>query len=248
MSCILFHVPHSSLKIPKQYWNICIKDKNYIKISNIFLSDFLTDKLIPNKCHKLIFKYSRLFCDVEKFKDDSKEIMSKKGMGVIYTHDCDNVITIPNKKYKRKIYKSYYDKHHNKLDKIITNLLKKYNKCIIIDFHSFSDEMTKKLFNINTNPDICIGIDSNYINNDLINFTINHFKCYGYSIEINKPYSGTIIPNKYFYKNDKRLSSLMIEINKRIYLNQKKDFDKLKLCIDDYYTQMKRYFCNKKDS
>lgn len=76
MNYILFHVPHSSLKIPKQFWSICIKDKKYIQNANILLSDYLTDKLLPNKCHRLIFKYSRLFCDVEKFKDDAKEIMS----------------------------------------------------------------------------------------------------------------------------------------------------------------------------
>ena len=105
MACILFHVPHSALKIPKQYRDICIKDQNYIKRTNKFLSDYLTDKLIPNKCHKLIFKYSRLFCDVEKFKDDSKEIMSKKGMGVIYTNDCNATIAIPN--IKEKIILNY---------------------------------------------------------------------------------------------------------------------------------------------
>ena len=240
MSYILFHVPHSSLKIPKQYWNICIKDKKYIETTNKFLSDYLTDKLIPNKCNKIVFKYSRLFCDVEKFKDDSKEIMSKKGMGVIYTNDCDNIITIPNKKYKRKVLKSYYFKHHNKLDKMVTNLLKKHNKCIIVDFHSFSDELTKKLFNINDNSDICIGIDTTYTDEKLINFTISHFKKYGYSVEINKPYSGTIIPNKYFHKQEKRLSSIMLEINKRIYLKNKTAFDKFKQCIEDYYNKIQK--------
>jgi len=240
MSCILFHVPHSALKIPKQYWDICIKDQNYIKRTNKFLSDYLTDRLIPNKCHKLVFKYSRLFCDVEKLKDDSKEIMSKKGMGVIYTNDCDTTIAIPNKRYKSKTLKTYYDKHHNKLDKIVTNILKKYNKCIIIDFHSFSDEMIEKLFNTNNNPDICIGIDNTYTDKELTNLTINHFKEYGYSVEINKPYSGTIIPNKYFNKKEKRLSSIMLEINKTTYLNNKNDFYKLKQCIDDYYDKIQK--------
>lgn len=74
--------------------------------------------------------------------------MAKKGMGIIYTNDCYNQIVIHNKKYKSKILKSYYDKHHNKLDKIATKIIKKYNKCIIVDFHSFSDEMVKRLFNI----------------------------------------------------------------------------------------------------
>lgn len=242
MNHILFHVPHSSLKIPKQYWSICIKNKKYINITNVFLSDYLTNKLIPNKCHKLIFKYSRIFCDVEKFKDNSKEIMSKKGMGIIYTNDCNNLIAIPNKKYRSIVLKSYYDKHHNKLDKIVTNILNKHNKCLIIDIHSFSDEMTQKLLNANNNPDICIGIDNTYTSNELTNITINHFKKYGYSIEINKPYSGTIIPNKYLNKNEKRLSSIMLEINKRIYLNNKNDFYKLKQCINEYYNKIKKEY------
>lgn len=238
MKYILFHVPHSSLKIPKKYWHICTKDKEYIKNTNIFLSDYLTDKLIPDKCYKLVFKYSRIFCDVEKFKDDSKELMSKKGMGVIYTRDCDNMIAIPNGKYRKNVLKSYYDKHHNKLDKMVTNILKKYNKCIIIDFHSFSDDMVEKLFDVKNNPDICIGVDNVYTNKELVKFTVEHFKSYNYSVKINEPYSGTIIPNKYFNKKEKRLSSIMLEINKRIYLNNGTDFYKLKKCIDDYYDKL----------
>ena len=241
MAYILFHVPHSSLKIPNIYWSICIKGKKYINNSNINLSDFLTDQLIPSRCHKLVFKYSRLFCDVEKFKDDSKEILSRKGMGVIYTNDCDNIITIPNKKYKRKIIKSYYDKYHNKLDKMVTQIIKKYNKCIIIDFHSYSDEMVDKLLNAKNNPDICVGVDNTYTDKKIMEFTINHFEKYGYSVKINKPYSGTMIPNKFFNKKEEKLSSIMIEINKRIYLNSKEDFFKLKNCIEDYYNIIKLF-------
>ena len=239
MSHVVFHIPHSSLAIPKMFWNICIKDINYIKKTNLFLNDYLTDKLVPNHCKKLIFKYSRIFCDVEKFKDESKEVMAKKGMGVIYTKDCENTITIPNKKYKNIIIKSYYNKHHNKLNKISTNILNKNGKCIIIDLHSYSDEMVKKLFSSDNNPDICIGVDSFYTNQNLINMTIEHFKEYGYSIEINKPYAGTIIPNKYINKKDTRLKSIMLEINKRIYLNSN-DFIKIKNCLNDYYIKLQK--------
>jgi len=239
MNHILFHIPHSSLKIPKQFWKIAIKDREYIKKSNIFLSDYLTDKLVPSKSHKLVFKYSRLFCDVEKFRDDSKEMMSQKGMGVIYTNDCDVTIATPNKKYKGKVLKSYYNKHHNKLDKLVTNLLNKNNSCIIIDLHSFSDEMTNKLFAIKENPDICIGIDNYFTNDKLMKLTIKHFKKYGYSVDINKPYSGTMIPSKYINKKENRLVSIMLEINKKVYLSDKKNFNKLKECIDDYYNKIK---------
>lgn len=123
---VLFHVPHSSLKIPKSYWNICTKNVDYIESVNIELCDSLTDKLLPDKCHKLIFKYSRIFCDVEKFKDDSKEYMAKKGMGVVYIKDYnDSIIALPTNSYKTKVIKHYYNKHHDKLNKIVSNKLNK---------------------------------------------------------------------------------------------------------------------------
>lgn len=238
MNKVLFHIPHSSLKIPKKYWNICIKDRKYINKINIIMSDYLTDKLIPEKSHKLIFKYSRLFCDVEKFKDDNKEIMFKKGMGVLYTKYLDEEITIINKKYKQIILKSYYDKYHKKLDKIVTNLLKKDN-CIIIDLHSFSNKIVEELFNIKNTPDICIGTNNTYTNLKLLELTINHFQSYGYKVNINVPYEGVIIPNKYINKKEPNLYSIMLEINKRIYLTNQNDFNKLKNCINNYYDKIK---------
>lgn len=239
MNNILFHVPHSSLKIPNRYWNICIKDRKYIEKTNLFLSDYLTDKLIPSKCHKIIFKYSRIFCDVEKFRDDSKEGMAKKGMGVIYTNDCDTKIASFDSKYKSIVLKSYYDKYHAKLDKVVTNIIKKYNKCVIIDLHSFSSLMVEKLFGTINTPDICIGVDEFYSSEELINLTVNHFKEYGYSVFINNPYSGTMIPNKYFNKKEKRLTSIMIEINKRVYLDDRNSFYKLKNCLEEYYNKIR---------
>lgn len=107
----------------------------------------------------MVFKYSRIFCDVERFRDDEKEKMALKGMGVVYTRDLDTLITLPNKKYKRIVLKSYYDKYHNKLDKRVVNGLKKNDNCLIIDLHSFSDMMVNKLFKSKDNPDICLGVD-----------------------------------------------------------------------------------------
>lgn len=185
--------------------------------------------MLPSNCRKLVFKYSRLFCDVEKFKDNSKEIMTKKGMGVIYTKDYnDVVITIPKKYHNTNVIKSFYNKHHNKLNKRVTEIIKKHNKCIIVDFHGYSDTIIKKIFNASDSPDICIDTNSFYTDDILINLTIDHFKKYGYSIEINKPYSGTIIPNKYLNKKDQNLQSIMLEINKRCYLNNKNEFLKFK--------------------
>ncbi len=53
---------------------------------------------------------------------------------------------------------------------------------------------------------------------EIVNLALNHFQNYGYSVKINYPYSGSIIPNYSFLNKDYRVKSLMIEINKRIYL------------------------------
>lgn len=68
-------------------------------------------------------------------------------MGVIYTRDLyGNFIAFPNQSYKEKILKSYYDRYHHKLNKEVTNKINQYHKCLIIDFHSYSDEMVKSIF------------------------------------------------------------------------------------------------------
>lgn len=239
MNYILFHIPHSQIKIPKIYWSICLKDKEYIHNSNIFLSDYLIDDLVPPRVHQIKFKYSRIFCDVEKFKDDKREIMASKGMGVIYTNDSQNIITNPTKEYRNKIIKFYYDKYHNKLDKRVTDILNKYHKCIIIDFHSYSDQQVLKLFDIKNAPDICIGTDVNYTSIELRSFTIDYFKRCGYSVMENYPYSGTIIPNKYIDRKKDGLLSIMIEINKRVYLSDKESFRKMDECINNFYKEIK---------
>lgn len=85
MNNIILHIPHSSLKIPNWYYKL-VNDKNIVKSFNTIITDLKTDLLFgKNKFKKVVFPYSRVFCDVEKFADDSKEIMSKFGMGYIYT-------------------------------------------------------------------------------------------------------------------------------------------------------------------
>jgi N-formylglutamate amidohydrolase len=40
----------------------------------------------------------------------------------------------------------------------------------------------------------------------------------GYSVEINAPYQGTIVPAKH-YKKDPNVHSIMIEVNRRLYMD-----------------------------
>lgn len=47
----------------------------------------------------------------------------------------------------------------------------------------------------------------------------NSFEKLGYSVGINEPFKGTIMPLKY-YKQEKRVQSIMLEINRKLYMNE----------------------------
>ena len=231
LSKFIIHIPHSSLKVPKEFRGRLLVDDEYFEKENIFMSDYKIDEFIPKDYPNIVkFNYSRMFCDVERYLDDSKEEMSKYGMGAIYTRDSNNKKFIKlNKEYRQFVIDNYYKKHHNNLDLMVEKLLNKYNDCFIIDLHSFSDEFVNKMFNKNNNPDICIGINKSNYDIDLLEKTINHFSSYGYSVMINYPYSGSIISNKY-----PSVKSIMIEVNKRVYSNDLL-FNNFHECMMKYY-------------
>ncbi len=245
-SFILIHIPHSSLKLPKIFYKNIILNEEKINKENLELCDLYVDKLIKNlKVNKLIFKYSRLFCDVERFKDDNLESMSKIGMGFIYTHTSDKEKFINySDEYKNYVINKYYDKHHNELDNLSNEIIDKYNKCLLVDLHSFSDTKIKKLLNLENNPDICIGVDINFEDKNITKFTEAYFKNLGYSVKINYPYVGTMVPNIFYKNKNIRFKSIMIEINKRVYLDDNKineiRFNKFKIIIKEYIKEISK--------
>ena len=41
----------------------------------------------------------------------------------------------------------------------------------------------------------------------------------GYSCELNYPYSGALVPMEFYYDESPKIQSVMLEINRRVYLN-----------------------------
>lgn len=229
---IVLHIPHSSLKLTKEFLSTKkLLTKEEIRKFNLQMADLYTDKLFKAfNCKQIKARYSRICCDVEKFSDDKKEGMSKYGLGVIYSKNIDgkDLIYI-DENYRRKVLKKYYFPYHSKLNKKIITLLKKHN-VILIDCHSFSKEIVKSV-NLENIPDICIGHNENlYFNNKLLDFSINYFSKLGYKVTVNYPYSGSMVPNALMENEYKNFSSLMIEINRELYMERykkSKNFNKI---------------------
>jgi len=250
---IILHIPHSSKDIP-HYKGFLLGDKKDEKIitdkiedESKYLCDTLSDKLFSRDYETIVkADFSRVFCDVERFADDEKEEMAKKGMGVLYeTFDDGEKMREISEELRNEILEEYYYPHHEKLTEAVEHQLKKHGKAIIIDCHTFPDKPFKRDTNQNTpRPDICIGTDDFHTSQSLIEFTVDYFKKHGYTVELNTPYSGTIVPEE-FYRKNKNVMSIMIEVNKKLILygnfeNEVLFFKKLKKEISDYILMLKK--------
>ncbi len=222
-SKILIHIPHSSMNIPKEYKNSFTADAKTIRKNIIALTDYQTQDLYDHSEHqnKIIFNVSRLLCDVERYEDDQYEIMAKYGMGVVYTKGpYGETLRTTNKNIREEIIEKYYKPHHKKLLDEVISIIENKGNCIIIDAHSFPSKPFPGEPDQNMErPDFCIGTDNFHTPESLVNSITNCIKEMGYTIERNKPYAGTIVPLE-LYRKDKRVISVMIEVNRRLYMNE----------------------------
>lgn len=246
-SKVLIHIPHSSSYIPQIMQSRVLIDNDKLKRELLNMTDLYADDLFENSNFNIIkAPFSRLFCDVEKYRDDEKEQMAKYGMGTIYTHTSYGEKLIDyNSEYKNSILKNYYDEYHKLFDTCVDLILKKFKECIIIDAHSFSEKVVKRMFNKDASSvDICIGYNEDY-NVNLLNSTKKFFESKGYNCACNYPYSGSIIPQKYLSSKNDKLKSIMIEINKKVYVDEetgekKQDYFRLKQDIQEYLFNIER--------
>ena len=237
-SNIIINIPHSSTYIPEPFLEGVAINKEELQQEVELLTDLYTDDLFANKdCNIIRADISRIVCDMERFRDDSKEQMSNVGMGVIYTQTSKGKKLIEfDSEYRNTILKEYYDSYYNKFEELTSSILNRYGRCIIIDGHSFSVELLKRLgIPYKNSPDICIGFDDEFCDSDILNILKQHFEKNGLAVALNYPYVGSIVPNRYYNKKDSRVKSLMIEVNKSIYLddnNQKNaNYSKIKIII-----------------
>ena len=162
-------------------------------------------------------------------------------MGMCYTYlDIGKLMREVNPELRMKIKSDYYDVHHKSLELLTTDMLTKFGKAIIIDCHSFEDTPNQRDLNKEMpRPDFCIGTDGYHTPEGITERIKDYLNKQGYKVMINKPYSGTLIPLKY-YRQEKNVTGIMIEVNRKLYMTQKNnkveknmDFDIIKSFIAD---------------
>jgi len=244
MKQLVLHIPHSSTNIP--LFDGYVVGKSILDAETLKLTDWYVDELFYSESDLMIVAdFSRILCDVERFADDNEEIMSEFGMGALYERtDNGDLMRKLTTEQKNFILKEYYWKHHERLYNAVENQLKEHSNVLIIDCHSFSDTpFNRDLDKTSIRPDINIGTDEYHTPKSIVDFTTRYFEDNGYSVGIDYPYSGTIVPMNY-YKKDVKVKSIMIEINRKLYLEgstniKSKNFEVIKAVIDDYLQMLK---------
>ncbi len=225
MTPIILHIPHSSTIIPPEIRDQLTVSDEELDDEIRLMTDHYTDELFA--CDNfndfaVIFPISRICVDPERFTDNTQESMSKKGMGVIYTHSHDGsrIRRDLTETERLRLLHEYYYPHHARLETIVAEKLRVDRKCLIIDCHSFPSKPLPYEFDQSTDrPDICIGSDDFHTPPWLMKRCVSLFEEYGLKAVINKPFSGSLVPGKY-YRSSRDVLSVMIEVNRKLYMDE----------------------------
>ena len=221
----ILHIPHSSTRIPREERGDIHLSDEALKDELLRMTDWYTDelfKLPDNIAIPVVFPVSRLVVDPERFEDDAQETSSRWGMGVIYTKTSQGhrLRDTPTPQERRQLLASYYRPHHAQLAACVKNRLKRHNKALVVDCHSFPSMPQPYEENQNAiRPDICIGTDDFHTPNWILKQLLEALEAEGFVCELNSPFSGALVPMDY-YQKDKSVSSVMIEVNRGLYLDE----------------------------
>jgi len=188
------------------------------------LTDAVTDELFdcPGAC-RVVFPHSRLVVDVERFPRDRDEPMSGAGQGMIYTKTCLGapLRRVLSEEERRFLKSEYYVWHHELLRRAVLDELLTKGSALIVDCHSYPCRpLPCDACQDENRQDFCIGTDEFHTPPALLEAAASAVRGRGYSVGINSPYSGTLVPSAYYRKNAD-VRSVMIEVNRKLYLDER---------------------------
>lgn len=251
---IILHIPHNSTRIPERCQSLFYLNHQQMLEELLRMTDSHTDELfdlpqIPKE-NRIAFPYSRLICDVERFRDDENEHMAKRGMGVCYEMTSDlKPLKRVTPEHKTEMLR-LYDHHHALLTAAACRVIDTFGTGLLIDCHSFASQQLpyEAVGAKNGNrprPDICIGTDPVCHTPDwLRQRLVRAFELRGYSVALNEPFHGTLVPMR-FYHRDRRLLSVMIEVNRGLYMEErtgrkKEQFAEVRSDIERVFSELWR--------
>ena len=173
--------------------------------------------------------------------------MWQKGMGMYYTRMSDGGLLKRSPLTSWAGLQAYgkalkiYQQHHSRFRTAVQKQLTAFGRALIIDGHSFSASVLPYEAKGNQHlkrPEICLGLA----------MANEYFTKAGLEVAVNTPFAGTVVPEPFYSLQDKRVQSLMIEVNRSLYMDErtgkkKETFEEVKYCLQRF---LKVLFLQKK--
>ena len=239
MARVLLHLPHASRYIPLAERAGLAVDDDEIERQHLALVDDRTDELFaPVEAPGVVTvasPVSRLVVDVERRRDDALEPCAELGMGAVYTRGVGNVVLRPNldARERERLLRCWHDPHHAELDRAVAAIRRQETACVLIDAHSYPLERLPTELEGAARPEICIGTDPEW-SRGVERVVERHFVGSGYTVALNQPYGGAMVPNAIRLEPQRNLAwnhsfhsqmapckgffSVMIEVRRDVYL------------------------------
>lgn len=224
-SPLIVHVPHASTFIPEDARKHFVVDDETLQREIIRLTDWHVDVLFgwaPQLGGSMfVSEVSRLVFDPERFADDEQEPAARFGQGVVYTHMSDGrqLAEISAEERARRI-RSLYEPYHKAMTGLVRDKLAEFGRCLILDCHSYPRvPLPTETGDSSVRPDICVGTDEFHTPVQLIEALVEAMRVEGFSVEVNAPFEGTLVPTE-FWQKDSRVQSVMIEVRRDLYCDE----------------------------
>jgi N-formylglutamate amidohydrolase len=249
-SPFVFASPHSGRNYPLRLFELSYLEPKVLRRSEDAYVDWLFS-CVPKLGATLIkANFPRVYIDLNRapfeldqtmFNDDIPNYALTKTERVQDGYGCiPKIVTSGLDIYKDKLsyktehdrFKNIYSPYHDCLKAVLGKTHEKFGKAVLIDCHSMPSQGTNPLFRLNrlkllkqsknqSSPDIVLGDRfgtscSSKITSALRTIFLNK----GYSVLINDPYSGGYCTTHYG-KPNRGYHAIQIEINRRLYLNEK---------------------------
>ena len=225
---VIYHIPHDSRHIPDDVRPQYTLSHDELEAELDRMTDHHTCRLFlrPSDDPQTIYSpVSRLVVDVERFRADQNESMSKIGMGAVYTSTSNlgplrRLLTLHE---REDLLRRFYDPHHVNLEGRVTAAMSTYGKCLVIDCHSYPSaplpyERSAEL--PVERPEICIGTDPFHTPEDLSLNLLAAFHAEDFDARLNTPFKGALVPSSN-YRRDPNVLAVMIEVRRDIYMEER---------------------------
>ncbi len=220
---MIVHIPHADPSIPREFRSQFILSERELNAELARSTDWFTDELFSfDGAMTVRFPVSRLVVDPERFEDDNSEPMSAVGRGVIYSCTTQGAtlrrsLAPPE---RASLLERYYHPHHCRLANDVRAELAEGGSALLVDAHSFPRLPWAVERSTDTRrADFCIGTDPYHTPAALAILACDYLSNAGYSVATNDPYGGSLVPIE-FHRKDPRVSSIMVEVNRGLYLDE----------------------------